>query len=469
MGSLARKISRTKDKKRWKELKDLRIEYTNEKITDTCGLGSVLDIFHKSSLKDEFAKCLPTRVSSRSAGSYKLAMILMASFIYGHDSLDDLEEFRGDPYLEEFFETSIPAPRTMGDFLRDFTIEDINKLKEFLHKLSMSFRKQISKGVEKTYTPGPLTIDIDSTDHEQDGKKMEGLAWNYKDHWCLDSQVVFDELGFCHGAQLRPGNTESGVNAKELVLNSFKEAKFKEKKYLRADSAYLTREVIESSIAKGATFTITAHGNIGWRERINEVSEWTSWEYSEEEIKKHRKRKKELPRVETGRIYWSPSWAPTLKFPVVIKRTWEEGKQITLFEESKWNYYGVVTNFNLFENSYQKVLEHHQKRGNCENFIREEKYGYDLKHFPCQKLLANHAYQLIAMIAHNILRWVAIMTKPDKPHFSKKLRRKYIFIPGKVVEHARQLVLKIPVRFRKEVSLLKEALQATHIPAHEFS
>lgn len=137
--------------------------------------------------------------------------------------------------------------------------------------------------------------------------------------------------------------------------------------------------------------------------------------------------------------------------------------------DDEWKYYAVVTNYNLFNNSYQKVLEHHQKRGNAENFIREEKYGYDLKHFPCQKLLANHAYQLLAMSAHNILRWVAIMTKPDKPHFSKKLRRKFISIPGKVVEHARQLVLKIPVRFREEVCLLNEALQATHLPALEFS
>ena len=113
----------------------------------------------------------------------------------------------------------------------------------------------------------------------------------------------------------------------------------------------------------------------------------------------------------------------------------------------------------------QQVIEHHNKRGNAENFIREEKYGYDLKHFPCLKLSANHAYGLLAMVAHNILRWCAIITKPHRPHFSKKLRRRYIYIPGKLIKHARQLCVKIPVRFFKEVQLLRKAWQLPLHPA----
>ena len=38
---------------------------------------------------------------------------------------------------------------------------------------------------------------------------------------------------------------------------------------------------------------------------------------------------------------------------------------------------------------------------------------------------------------------VKSLTKPDKPHFSKKLRKHFIFIPGKIVHHARQVFLKL--------------------------
>jgi hypothetical protein len=82
-----------------------------------------------------------------------------------------------------------------------------------------------------------------------------------------------------------------------------------------------------------------------------------------------------------------------------------------------------------------------------------------LKHFPCQQLRANLAYAQLAMVAHNILRWVGLVQKPDKPHFSKKIRRRYIYIPGKIIQHARQLILKIPTRFYKEVMMLRSGLR----------
>jgi hypothetical protein len=42
------------------------------------------------------------------------------------------------------------------------------------------------------------------------------------------------------------------------------------------------------------------------------------------------------------------------------------------------------------------VIEFYRKRGNAENYIREDKYGFDLKHYPCLKLIANKAYGLIS-------------------------------------------------------------------------
>jgi hypothetical protein len=183
---------------------------------------------------------------------------------------------------------------------------------------------------------------------------------------------------------------------------------------------------------------------------------------SEENREKAEKRKRTLPKVEIGRFYWQPSWAENLRIPVVVKRTWKEGEQLGMFDmPAHWDYYGVITNFNLLYNSLQSVMEFYLKRGNAENFIREEKYGYDLKHFPCLALNANAAFAQLAMVAHNILRWVALVQKPDKPHFSKKIRRRNIYIPGKVIKHARQMILKIPVRFYQEVMMLKSGLRFT--------
>lgn len=142
----------------------------------------------------------------------------------------------------------------------------------------------------------------------------------------------------------------------------------------------------------------------------------------------------------------------------VVKRTQQE--QADLFH-GVWKHYGVVCNLDLTRMTHQEVIEFHNKRGNAENFIREEKYGYDLKHFPCLKLKANHAFGFIAMVAHNLLRWAAIHDRPSRPRFAKGFRRQFINIPGKMVSHGRTLTLKIAEHYLKEVNRLREALGLT--------
>lgn len=58
--------------------------------------------------------------------------------------------------------------------------------------------------------------------------------------------------------------------------------------------------------------------------------------------------------------------------------------------------------------------------------LAEFKIGFDAKHLPCQKMSANEVYFLFVLIAQNLIRWAAVLEQPDKPHFSKKLRRKLI-------------------------------------------
>jgi hypothetical protein len=289
--------------------------------------------------------------------------------------------------------------------------------------------------------------------------------WNYEGKWCLNSQVIFDEQGLNYGMQLRSGNTGNNVGARELIQSAFAPWKRKEDKFLSGDSAYCNQDVIQTCLNLRIYFTLTAHeGTTGWQGHVDAIDNWKAWEYTPEEIKTAERKQQRLPNIEVGSYLWTPSWATSLRLTVVVKRTWIDDDQASLFEDKGfWKYYAIVTGMPLQSFSLQQIVEFHNKRGNMENFIREEKYGYDLSHFPCLKLAANHAYGLLAMVAHNILRWCAVLQKPDKPHFAKKLRRRFLFIPGKLVEHARQLCIKIPERYFKEVQQLRKAWQ---LPLH---
>lgn len=433
----------------WKP-REFIYEFTDEDLTSSAGLGPLIDLFVASPQYAKLRECLPPRKSNASYDTEQFALSLLSGFWYGHDSLDDLEEFEKDPSVEDKL-TGLPSARAVGDWLRDFTPEMREKLNRFLTRQALSCRRELGNS-------DPVIIDTDSTAHEQSGVKMEGLETNYDGKWCLDSLVAFDELGLSYRMDLRPGATFSSTGAPAMIEGIFSNFAFKEEKHFRGDSAFCNEEVIRSCLAKGAKFTITCHGNTGWEGRVGEITSWTPWEYSKEEREKAAAKKRDLPNVELGSFYYQPGWSENLRFACVVKRTWVE--KADLFGAGCWEHYAVLTNRNLLTHSLQSIMEHHQRRGNSENFIREEKYGYDLKHFPCQKLSANHVYGLFALIAHNFLRTMALLYRPDKPHFAKKMRRRFIFLPGKLVKHARQLVMKIPRRFMKEVMLMREWTRA---------
>ncbi len=437
--------------------KVLRLETTKTKLTSASGLGTMIEAFDLSPLAEEFKKALPDRTSHRSQGSYRLGLIQIASFLRGHDCIDDLIEFRHDETLFEIMRGDSVVPKTMGDFLRDYEIDHLNKMNQFLPAQCMSYRKNLERHLKKPYKPSLAPrLSIDSTSHVQEAKKMEGLAYNYKDEWCLDSQVIFDELGFCWDLELRSGNTKSGVGACDQVRRAFAGFKFHDEKYLSGDSAYCYQELIKTCMALGIKFTFTANqATTMWEDFIPTITNWQPWVYTEEQIEKYQILDIELPEIEVGSFLWTPNWNQSLRFPVAVKRMKKEQAD---FIHGIYKYYGVVTNMDLTKNSYQSIIEFHNKRGNAENFIREEKYGYDLKHFPCQKLKANHAFGLLAMVAHNLLRWAAIHDQPHRPKFSKKFRRMFIDIPGKMVSHGRTLTLKISEHYLKEVNRLREAL-----------
>jgi hypothetical protein len=116
---------------------------TDEKLTAAAGLSAIMEVFDDGLLSQGFKDALPVRstANNRSGGSYRLGLIQLNSFIYGHECLDDLEEFRDDSLLEAVMKGETVAPRTMGDFLRDFKDENILKMNGYLSLMSRAIRR----------------------------------------------------------------------------------------------------------------------------------------------------------------------------------------------------------------------------------------------------------------------------------------------------------------------------------------
>jgi hypothetical protein len=451
------------EKNPWKP-KTIIYEPTDQRLTATAGLGPLIDAFMESPEFSDFKKCLPERIGNSSYSSEHLAMILLCGFWYGHDCLDDLEEFEKDPAVEDKL-GGLATSKTIGNYLRDFEEDNIEALREFLSKQAFQYRTRIDG--QKT----SIIFDQDSTFHEQYGKKMEGVVMTRYGATGLDSLLLFDDRGFSYDMQLRAGSTFSAVGADQMILNVMNHIpnRNETQHYYRGDSAFCNEDCLRAAQSKGLKGTVTVHGNTGWESKIVEVKNWEPWRYSEKEIQRAKQSDKTLPAIDVGFMMYEPGWAPGVQYPIAIKRTPKDDPQSTLFSDISYKYWGVLSFRGLYPKTIQEILEFHQGRGNMENFIREGKINYDLKHFPCQSLNANHVYGLFALVAHNFLRAMAILMRPDKPHFAKKLRRQMIHIPGHLVRGSGYLRMKIPHKFYQEVMRWMERWSATFDPTRNFS
>ena len=443
----------------------IKIEEDKGGLVGQAGLQAILRIFDSTSLGKDLAACLPENGSNRSFGNYQLGLLLIASLMTGHDCLDDIEKFIDDDLVEHLFGDRIPTPKTMGNFLRRFETDQIDQLKLFVTKMGYTLRDH-SLRVHPHKGDKIPHFKIDGTSHEQRGSKMEGAGWmktsRQKSVFGLASQTVFDELGFCYAGELLPASKPKGSPVKLLdqVLSPLRGQKLKtpfdKVARVTGDSAYLNEKNIACVQGHHAIFGFAAPKTILWHNHL-ETREWTEWQYSDEQIKKLKTRRKEPQECYLSRWHWTPGWSKgVLKFPVIIKKEWRADE---VFGEDcgSFHHHAVATNEDLSLKNYQHVIEQYRPRADVENMIKEFKINFDAQHLPCQKFSANEVYFLFVLIAQNLIRWVALLEQPDKPHFSKKIRHKLIIAPGRVLRGSRQFILRVKKRFKKEVDRLLEA------------
>lgn len=106
------------------------------------------------------------------------------------------------------------------------------------------------------------------------------------------------------------------------------------------------------------------------------------------------------------------------------------------FEAAAYDYYAFATNIGEHYKSDEEVIRFYKKRGQAENYIKELKYNYDLKHYPCLKLKANRAHGVIAAITYTLMRYLSLSLRLQKPWYAKNLRHRVCRLPCQVIRHA---------------------------------
>ncbi len=229
-------------------------------------------------------------------------------------------------------------------------------------------------------------------------------------------------------------------------------------RFLRADSGYCNVNVFNACKLAGAHFAIVMRENM-FEPRLANITKWRAQNPSDED----RIRVYDGRECDIGETYYFPEEGIETLRIICLRAEKKNLQSKPLFSDARYDYFAWVTNIPNTDMSPEEVILFYRGRGHAENFIREDKNGFDLKHYPCQKLLANKAYGIVTAFATTFMRYLAIVRDTKVVHFSKLTRHALITLPVHIVRHGRQVIFRFMKHHHEEVSRVLTAITSLHL------
>lgn len=436
---------------------NIKISETRKELSANGGIFIAEGLINSFSLKSRVAGCVPAlKIAERN--SFEKFKGLVLGFMAGAECLDDMGPLSEDGALTS--SCDMFSAKTYGNFLRSFSYQDLSSMQKRLTDLSLDMRLEV---IGKT---DDFIVDVDSTPNQQYGLKMEGVEMNKDGYRSLDTAKAFDEFGFPLHLDVREGATFSSQGGANLVHQIFSCLDRHDlngaKRYVRADSAYSRGDFFEACFAHKAKFVVCFRQNM-FKPIAHQIKNWKATNKSDpKRIKFYDGRECEI-----GETVYQPEGSDRVIRVVAIRAVPEDFRGWFSPLAKDYDYYAWSTSIGSGEMNMEEIILFYRKRANAENFIKELKYAFDLKHYPCLKLIANKAYGLMGAFAHAFMRFIALTENKKNPQFAKAIRTKFLRIPCIIVRHAGNVIFKFMQRHAREVNRLVEKLKHQHQLVYE--
>jgi hypothetical protein len=353
----------------------------------------------------------------------------------GGRRLEDLRELRAEQeVLKELGLRVVPDAGTVGDWLRRQGEKGVAGLERVNQELIQEAWEQEEEEV---------ILDVDATEIEAEKREAK---WTYH-HVQGYMPLVGYVNGICVGYEFREGNESPGAGILAFAQKCAAALPAGKRIYFRSDSAAYQAEVIDHYSEPGRTFTITADLDAAVRREIKNLPE-SAWQPY---------RTADGIATDRGIAETVHSMNGTKQAFRLIVLRWLN-PQPSLFEAERYCYYAVATNR---EESASEVIWKHNERGNSENWHKELKIGVGMEQMPCGQLEANAVYFGIGVLAYNLAQLLKRQVLPASYRTATlaTLRWKVYRLAGKLVRHARGLILQIKADAEKWLLLQAARVQ----------
>src|SRR4051794_3745757 len=405
-------------------LDGLQVCFDDERVVSDAGVMLVATLCERLGIEALAGQVVRLRRDRPgAANAARKVMAVLFAMVLGADSIDDTGVLRAGR-TRRLLGGWIPAPSTLGTFLRAFTFGHVRQLDALLGQaLERAWKAGAGPG------EGRLVIDVDSFVGEVCGRLKQGAAYGYTRllgyHPILATRA--DTRETLH-IRLRKGsaNTQKGMlRFCEELIARVAGAGATGVKLIRADSGFWNTKVFERLEQVGWQYSIGVRMIKTVRAAIEAIDEdaWQRIDYPEDG---------EAQIAET--VYGGRR--------LIVRRPRLLGPQAELWPD--WRHFALITN----RTEETAIIEaEHREHAVVEQVIADLK-DQALAHFPSGHFYANAAWTVLAALAHNMLRWTQLLGLPDTTvRAARTLRRRLLAVPGRLTRHARGWTLHLPARW----------------------
>jgi hypothetical protein len=402
----------------------LMLQFRGSAITSDAGLLAYRELDDALHLTNTAADKLADARTGKN-GRHRLAGLLRQAVfgrLAGYEDVNDADRLCHDPAMrwvvgDRAISGSAASASQMGRFETKWLSRPEN-----LTALADLPGQWIDK-VRRRRGPKTVILDMDSSESPTYGEQ-EGSAYN--GHFactCYHPLFVFNQFGDVERCALRPGNVHSADGWRAVLEPVI--ARYRgivKHLYFRGDAAFANPEIYELLESEGASYTIRLPANQVLQDKIRHLL----------------KRPVGRPPHEVRRYYASfryqaQSWNKPRH--VVAKVEWHPGE---LYPSVGF----IITNL---ARSAEGIVAFYNRRGTCEQYIKEGKNAIKWTRLSCRTFAANAVRLQLHALAYNLGNFMRTLAMPKTVErwSMTSLREKLIKIGAKVVRHGRYVTFQL--------------------------
>jgi hypothetical protein len=433
-------------------------------VTELCGRVGVIEALD--------AAVGPIKQRDRGYGAGELLCGIAVAQLAGEDFLTGLDRQRADVAGQQLAPVPGLASTTAAGLARRFTPAQWQAVEHGVAAVTSRMLSLLPAERAAALAGGPVTIDLDTTDVEVYGRKKRGVAYNHQGQRVGRPHVAaWAETEIPLAADLGDGTDDPRATAPGLLrraLAALPAAARAGRVALRADAGYFAGQLARAAHDAHIGFAIGAKRIAPLWRLLAGLAE-DAWHDAID-----------MDGAQVAVAQYCPDWWPA-GTRLLIRRVALDPGQVSADPRSRrrrtlhpdqralpfpelaaqpavYAYSFILTNLDVSSPDKAAAAEHwYRHRTTVENLFRDSKLGAALRHLPSGYPQVNTAWMWGALLAAAIAAWLHQLTGTalgqDIVHghgvrggkaMIATLRWRLIAVPGRLIRHARHLVLRLP-------------------------